>query len=352
MAYCSRLVVFIVFTALPTFVTQSFSSAEDDPGPAIYASEAPGVVRIRATGVKSDGMTGGEDGSGFVISPDGYVLTASHVVLDDDLYSQIEIGGNLGPETGDGAQFGLKLLKRDDDHDIALLKFDAPPPNLTVLPIRKGPAKAGEAVFVLGYPLGLPQTHFLDGRIEAVDGDVLTTNALVDKGNSGGPVMDRKGCVLGVVFGGVTSNEGGPVNGLKFAVPIQALADFIPADAIGSPPSEMKQEGDVIHVTDALQRTQEDHGLSDTVKSYQDVIKARDGFKIESVEGVGKVSYNPPGSPFPEAKIAADGMSMSFNYSLRSGPFYDQRRGWIDMSVSTRQRRIGAAGEAVDGTCG
>jgi hypothetical protein len=158
---------------------------------------------------------------------------------------------------------------------------------------------------------------------------------------------------VGVVFGGITSNEGEHVNGLKFAVPIHALADFIPADAKGSSQStQMEQKGDVIHVTDSLQRTQEDHDLfRDTVKSYQDVIKARDGLKIEAVEGVGRVSLNPPGLQFPTPMIASDGLSMSFDYTLISGPIFDQRRGWIDMSISTRQRRTGSTGVSIGGSC-
>lgn len=163
------------------FLLQSGSSfADDDPGPAIYAAEAPAVIRIRAVGVKSDGTMDGEDGTGFVISSNGYLLTASHVVPQDEAYTRLIIGGNLGPETAGGKSYALRLVKRDERSDTALLKFEAPPADLTVLPMRKTTPKAGESVFVLGYPLALPSTHLLDGRIEAAEKDVLTTNALVD----------------------------------------------------------------------------------------------------------------------------------------------------------------------------
>ncbi|TPI99568.1 serine protease [Mesorhizobium sp. B2-8-1] len=329
------------------------SSADDDPGPAIYATEAPGVIRIRAVGVKSDGTMDGEDGTGFVISSNGYLLTANHVIPQDAAYTQLIIGGNLGPETANGKPYALRLVKRNDRSDTALLKFEIPPPDLTVLPMRRTPPSAGESVFVLGYPLALPSTHLLDGRIEAIEQDVLTTNALVDKGNSGGPVVDRRGCVIGVVFGGISMNEDEHVNGLKFAVPIISLLDFIPAEAVEpSQPPQKEQQPDVLHVTDSLQRTQEDHDLlKDTVKSYHDVVPARPGFVIEAVESVGHVSYNPPGLQFPSAVVAPDKKSMSFDYTLVSGPIYDQWRGWIDMSVSTKQRHIGSAGSSVGAAC-
>lgn len=335
------------------FLFQSGPSfADDDPGPAIYAAEAPGVIRIRAVGVKSDGTMDGEDGTGFVISSNGYLLTASHVVPQDEAYTRLIIGGNLGPETADGKPYAFQLVKRDERSDTALLRFEAPPADLTVLPMRRTRPKAGESVFVLGYPLALPSTHLLDGRIEAVEKDVLTTNALVDRGNSGGPVIDRRGCVVGIVFGGISTNEGQHVNGLKFAVPISFLSDFIPADATEPSRTTHKElQADVVHVTDSLQRTQENHGLKDTVKSYHYVIPARDGYVIEAIESVGHISLNPPGLQFPSPVVASDKKSMSLDYTLASGPIYDQWRGWIDMSVSTRQRRIGSADASIGGAC-
>lgn len=333
--------------------THSPAAAQDPQGPAVYSSTSPGVLRIRAMGIKDDGSMDGEDGTGFVVSNDGYVLTASHVVPDDESYTQLLIGGNLGPDSSVGKPLKLTLVKRNDFSDIALLKIDTPPSDLRVLPIRKAALKPGENIFVLGYPLGLPSAHILDGLIETVDATgILTTNALVDKGNSGGPVVDPKGCVVGVVFGGITKDENGPVNGLKFAVSLDSLKEFLPVlSAPGDPTPGAKQE-DVIHVTDPVQRMQEDHNpLTAIVKSHHDVVKARAGFIIEAVEGVQKVSMNPPGLQFPTPVITPDGKSMTFDYTLISGPLYDQTRGWLDMAVSTKQRRIGSATNMLGGSC-
>ncbi|WP_375157864.1 serine protease [Bradyrhizobium sp. RDT46] len=314
-----------------------------DTGPVIYATEAPGVVRIHAVGVTEDGSMGGEDGTGFVISRSGYVLTASHVIPDDAKYKTLILGGTLGPATADAKPSRLELVKRSESYDVALLRFVTPPPALTVLPLRRSAAKVGELLFVLGYPLGLPDTHFLDGRVGAVAPDAITTNALVDKGNSGGPVVDARGCVIGIVYGAITTREGQPVNGIKFAVPVLSILGILPPDISSTAAQEPTRASDIIHVSDALSRTQEDHGLTDTVRSYNDVIPARDGFVIEAIEGVGRESLNPPSLQFPTPVISPDRKSMRFDYSLLSGPVYDQRRGWIDMTIGTRQRRVGAA---------
>ena len=156
----------------------------------------------------------------------------------------------------------------------------------------------------------------------------------------------------GVVYGAITSREGQPVNGLKFAVPVVSVGAILPPDVSSLAVPGAKRESEIIHVSDALSRTQTDHALTgDTVRSYHDVIAARNGFVIEAIEAVGHESLNPPRLQFPTPVISADKKSMSFDYTLISGPIYDQRRGWIDMTIGTRQRRIGTAYESVLDGC-
>lgn len=82
----------LVATATVCSMQAAVAQQNDDTGPVIYATEAPGVVRIHAVGVKADGSMDGEDGSGFVISRSGYVLTASHVIPDDAKYTTLILG--------------------------------------------------------------------------------------------------------------------------------------------------------------------------------------------------------------------------------------------------------------------
>lgn len=324
--------------------------AADDPGPAIYEAMAPGTLLIRVTGVRNDGGITNSAGTGFVVSDQGLVLTAGHVVPDKSDHKSLILTGTFGPATNGGTAYQVELVKRSEKLDVAVLRILQPPPQLRTLPLRASRPKAGEIVFVLGYPLGLPDTHFLDGRIGAVEADAITTNVLVDHGNSGGPVLDAKGCVVGVVYGAIESIQGQPVHGIKFAVPVFSLADFIPTEgsAAASVPSSVSTQ-DFIHVSDTLTRTRTDHGFGETVRAYHDVINARPGYVFEAVEAVGHVSLNRPRLQFPNPVISGDRKSMSFDYSLISGPIYDQRRGWIEMTISTKQRRTGTAAPPLSG---
>lgn len=284
----------------------------DDPGPVIYRAMAPGTLLIRATGPQKDGGVTSIAGTGFVISPEGHVLTASHMVPDASSHVSLTITATRGPSTAGAEAYQLELVERSKRHDVALLRMVKSPPGLTVLPLRKSSPQVGEVVFVMGYPFELPKTHFLEGRIGNVETDAITTSVLIDKGNSGGPVLDSRGCVIGVVYGAIERIAGEPVNQLKFAVPIPAVFDLLPASAVAAPHMPATpQADDLIHVSNTLSRTQTDHGLNETIRSYRDVIPARDGYEIEEIETVGQVSLNPPRLQYPVPVIASDKKSMS-----------------------------------------
>ncbi len=315
-----------------------------DRGPAVYTGAAPGVMLIRAVGIKTDQSMTSEVGSGFVISSDGYVLTASHVVPEGVQYKTLILGGMLGPATANGKTYELTLVKRSDSYDAALLRISNAPRALACSSPAEDFGDTGGNAFRPWLSPGTSQCSFSRRRVSDVGSDAITTNALVDRGNSGGPVLDARGCVIGLVYGGITSREDQPVNGVKFAVPMRSLGALLPPDLKASTTDPQPgTDADTIHVSDTLSRLQEDHGLTDTVRSYHDVIPARSGFLIEEVEAVGHNSLNPPTFQFPTPIIAPDKASISFDYSLLSGPIYDQRRGWIDMTIHTRQQRAGTS---------
>lgn len=334
-----------VATATLLFCATVAASADTqgaDGGDVIYADISPSVVLIRASVEHPDGTLQSESGTGFVVSGDGLVVTASHVIPDTAPGDHLIIGGSLGPDTTTAPTLQLKLVTRSGKVDAATMRFVHPPANLRAVGLRSAPPKPGEPLFVLGYPLGLPQTHILDGTVSSLDHDDITTNALVNKGNSGGPVLDKHGCVIGVIYSGIESNEGGAVSGIKFAVPLSSIRDLLPATPTQTHASI--SPADVIHVSDKLSRMQETHALGgDTVTHYDDAIPARPGFVIEEIESIEKNSLNPPALPYPVPQISADGSKLLLSYSLLSGPIWDQRRGWIDMIIHSRQRKVGAA---------
>ncbi len=154
-------------------------------------------------------------GSGFIVSPDGLVLTNAHVVKDAD---------TVTVKLTDHREFKAKVLGVDPTSDIAVLKIDAH--GLT--PVRMGNSdqlNVGDYVLAIGAPFGLEETATAGivsakGRSLPGDGAVpfIQTDAAVNPGNSGGPLFDSSGAVVGI-NSQIYTNSGG-YQGVAFAIPI------------------------------------------------------------------------------------------------------------------------------------
>jgi putative serine protease PepD len=177
----------------------------------------PSVVTVRVTGAI---------GSGFVISRDGYVITNDHVVEGAN--------GALSVALSDGSTASAKVVGRDPESDIAVIKVAKP--NLPPIAFGNSDSIAvGDPVLAFGSPLALVNTvtagivSALDRTIEAGDPGGTTryyaaiqTDAAVNQGNSGGPLVDAGGKVVGVnsVIRSVGSSDTEAGNiGLAFAIP-------------------------------------------------------------------------------------------------------------------------------------
>jgi len=159
-------------------------------------------------------------GSGFIVDANGMILTNAHVVDDAD-----EVTVRLT----DGREYKAKVLGKDKATDIAVIKIDA-----TGLPtVRIGDPKAtrvGEWVVAIGAPFGLENTvtsGIVSAKGRSLPGDAavpfIQTDAAVNPGNSGGPLFNLKGEVIGV-NSQIFSRSGG-FQGLAFAVPIDVAMD-------------------------------------------------------------------------------------------------------------------------------
>jgi len=158
-------------------------------------------------------------GSGVVINAAGAVLTALHVV---DGATRIQLG------FADGTTSGATVLVTKPDSDIAVLAPDRLP-DLVVPAVMAGPPPVGDAVYAVGNPLGL--THSLTaGVVSATDRSIPTGrgelsgliqfDAAVNPGNSGGPLLNRAGQVVGIVTALANPSEQPFFVGIGFAVPI------------------------------------------------------------------------------------------------------------------------------------
>ena len=151
-------------------------------------------------------------GSGFLISADGYLLTNQHVV-----------GGSkyVKLKWSDGAETLGEVVRVDPRRDVALVKTDAH--GRAPLDLRLGPVRQGEPVYAIGSPMGEAlQNTMTRGIVSATrvqDGQpIIQSDVAVTHGNSGGPLLDETGRVIGITESGMAP-AGSPI-GLNFFIPI------------------------------------------------------------------------------------------------------------------------------------
>ncbi len=162
-------------------------------------------------------------GSGFVIDPSGLIVTNNHVIEDAD---QISVTLN------DGTTLPAKLVGRDDKTDLALLKINPRHPLPAAHFGDSDKARIGDWVIAIGNPFGLGSTvtaGIVSARNRNINSgpydEFLQTDAPINRGNSGGPLFDMGGNVVGV-NSAIYSPSGGSV-GIGFAIPANLARDII-----------------------------------------------------------------------------------------------------------------------------
>lgn len=154
-------------------------------------------------------------GSGVIVSPDGFVLTAAHVVATEKPEIRMR----------DGALKQAEVLRVDEKKDVALLRIQDPEANTSCLRLRDTSPKAGEDVYVLGSPAGEELSFSISRGIvsgsRSFDGtSYVQTDASINPGNSGGPLVGEDGTVMAIASWKVASQE---VEGLGFGVPASTI---------------------------------------------------------------------------------------------------------------------------------
>ncbi len=223
----------------PTMFNSATPSTTAGMTPAqIYAKDATGVVEILSTfaaGSQSNPFFGGGTqpsqglGSGFVVSGDGYILTNAHVVQENGVKAaqvQVTFRDGKGSAT---KRVPAKIVGIDANSDVALIKVD--PSGLALNPLSLGDSEktyVGEPVVAIGNPLGF-DFSLTSGIVSALHRDLqspnngvipngIQTDAAINQGNSGGPLINPAGEVIGINEQ-IASQSGGN-EGLGFAVPI------------------------------------------------------------------------------------------------------------------------------------
>jgi S1-C subfamily serine protease len=208
----------------------------------IYRRSAPGVVQIVSTGKPTQQTdpffgtpfsTPGQQalGSGFVLDKEGHIVTNYHVVQGA---AKIQVGFS------NNASYSAKIVGTDPSTDIAVLKVNARTRALTPLPLGDSDrVRVGDEVVAIGNPFGLDRTatagiiSAIQRKITAPNGfsidHALQTDAPINHGNSGGPLIDSGGDVIGVnsqIETGTTNGNDGNV-GIGFAIPSNTVKDVV-----------------------------------------------------------------------------------------------------------------------------
>ncbi|PWU20794.1 MAG: peptidase S1 [Candidatus Rokuibacteriota bacterium] len=208
---------------------------------AIYRKLSPGVVTITSIfGNQSLGdLLGGRgtagQGSGFVLDGNGYIATNAHVITNGS-GDKITRAKEVYVQFSDGNQVPAKIVGYDPNADVGVVKVD--PKGLSLVPLslgRTGTVQVGNPVAAIGSPFGEENSLSVgvvsakNRTIEALTdfsiGDAIQTDAAINRGNSGGPLLDSHGRVIGI-NSQIRSSGGGSV-GVGFAISVDSIRNSI-----------------------------------------------------------------------------------------------------------------------------
>jgi len=238
----------------------------------IYRDSAPGVVRV----TQAQGQ-----GSGFVIDSEGHILTSAHVV---------DGSGPVFVSFSNNDKVQATVVGKDDSTDTALLKVTESSDALRPLALGSSTSvEVGDPVLAIGNPFGLDRTvtsgivSAVARQIQAPNGfpinNAIQTDAAINHGNSGGPLLNMQGQVIGInsqiADSGVDANVG-----VGFAIPIDMVKQIA---------SDLEKNGRVTHAWLGISLSPIDPTLADQVK-----LAANKGAMVQSVE---------PGSPAAKAGL-------------------------------------------------
>jgi len=204
-----------------------------DPA-AVYAASSPGVVTVYAL-FSTHPNGGASQGSGFVVSPQGYVLTNSHVITNaggDTAGSDARAAQQVFVEFQDGERVPAEVVGFDLFDDVGVLRVEPGRHRLVPLPLGDSASVVvGEPVAAIGSPFGA-ENSLAVGVVSATERsisaltsdyrlvDAIQTDAPINRGNSGGPLLDARGRVIGI--NAQIRSSSGNAEGVGFAVPINS----------------------------------------------------------------------------------------------------------------------------------
>ena len=291
----------------------------------IYVSNIPSV-----TSITSVSQSGSSTGTGVILSRDGYIVTNAHVVAG---------GQAISVQLTDDREFPAQIIGSDEITDLAVLYIEAE--DLT--PAQFGDSESlrvGDTVVAIGDPLGVEfRGTYTDGIVSAInrnvsiDGRTMTliqTNAALNSGNSGGPLINCYGQVIGIntmKIGTFTNRSG--VEGIGFAIPSTTVKDVVEQlirQGYVSGRPDIGLEGDALstfyqyyyRMPAGLYITEVDHGSDAQRKGIEqgDIILSIDDTRITSMDELKTYLYNCDVGQNVEVVVYRQGQQYKLNLTL------------------------------------
>lgn len=263
------------------------------------AKASPAVVHITVTLGDMGLFVGQGAGSGVIINPNGTILTNAHVVAG---YGNVVYKGKVKVSMQDGRTFDGEVVSYDLSSDIAVVKIDSKAPFPAAVLGSSQKLRPGEWIVALGSPLHL-QNSVTVGVISCVErkgseiglrgvhGGYIQTDAAINQGNSGGPLLNLDGEVIGI-----NTMKAFAADGVSFAIPIDTAIKVM---------EQLQKHGRVIRPWLGIKM----HELNEHVLSQ---LKEQDAAFPDVVEGV-LVPQVIPGSPAERAGIRAGDVITQFD---------------------------------------
>lgn len=276
--------------------------------------------------------------TGFILSTDGYVITAAHAVPQkpDTITSY---SASIRTRKSNN-KYKLELIKREDDLDIALLRLpDAK--NWDVLSISDSSNLRDEdRLYVLGFPLTADLSS-ADGRLSNRfgPGGKWQTTIPLNYGNSGGPVFNVNGQVVGIAAGGIDQAQG-----ITYVIPSRYAANILEIAGIqitnNISPGHTRPPEDISNrISFRIDEILDIHEsfTSETTRNYERIFEATPGFTIRSIDIIRNSATRVNNL---RHEIIDGGKKVVIRFELSSGPQIDRYRGWLHADVIVVQERL------------
>jgi S1-C subfamily serine protease len=285
----------------------------------VYDQVNPGVVNIDTRTLRRSDIFFSRvvpeegSGSGWVLDQQGHIVTNHHVIADSDA---------IKVTLSDGESYKARVVGSDPPNDIAVIKIDAPENSLSPVAIgESGTLKVGQKAFAIGNPFGLERTmtvgiiSSLNRSLRSKSGrmmkGIIQLDAALNQGNSGGPLLDNAGELIGMNT--AIASSVGENTGVGFAVPANTIRRVVP---------QLIQFGKVIRPSlgiDLFVETRNDSGVGvGHVESEGPAEKAgiRGVIEVEVIRYGNGVVRRERRNPDPDIILAVNGMGTKNSDTL------------------------------------